>query len=239
MLWVDPTDPEVIAAVIGEDPEMLADEDAAEIARACAVASEILTMATAHLVHPAGEQTEEFVTRRADRFSPVYGPVTEVVRLVRVDSDDNERPLRFRKVGSTVYVLGAQTYGVQGSVPLWRTNGQVASGPELTVYRLTYRFASTVTPAARQALLIYAREFYLLLTGSDDCQLPANVTSIDREGLGIQLATPQDFLDKGRTGLAKIDTWLSQINSSHATRPSAVYTPDMPPGVPVRRGGVG
>jgi hypothetical protein len=76
MLWVDPTDPEVFAAVIGEDPEMLADEDAAEIARACAVASEILTMATAHLVHPAGEQTEEFVTRRADRFSPVYGPVT-------------------------------------------------------------------------------------------------------------------------------------------------------------------
>jgi hypothetical protein len=59
------------------------------------------------------------------------------------------------------------------------------------------------------------------------------VTSIDREGLGIQLATPQDFLDKGRTGLAKIDTWLSQVNAVRALRPSGVYTPDAPPGVGV------
>jgi hypothetical protein len=103
------------------------------------------------------------------------------------------------------------------------------------IYQVSYGFASTVTPAARQAVIDYAHELFLLLVGNDDaCALPERVTSIDREGLGITLATPQDFLDRGRVGLPKIDTWLSQVNNKRAFRPSGVYTPDMPPGVGIR-----
>jgi hypothetical protein len=227
MLWVDPTDPEVFAAVAGEDA---ADpETQAVVFRSVAIASELLTLATAYLVHPAGEQTEEIVARVLRRWSPVYGPMTSVEKLVRVLSDGTEQDLTWRKAGSTVLV-GTQP-GESQSVPLWRTNG-VGHSRE-SVYRLTYRFGSTVTPTARAMVLHYAQQFYLWMSGSDECDLPENVTSIDREGLGIQLATPQDFLDKGRTGLAKIDTWLSQVNVRRATRPSGVYTPDSPPGVGV------
>lgn len=228
MLWVDPTDPEVFAAVANtgtfesDDPE-----GQIVVSRAVAVASEILTMATAFLVHPAGEQTEEAVTRHLRRWTPVYGPLTGVVSLVRVLWDGTEQPVVYRTVGNAVLVHDPHH---PYEVPLWRTNW--ASTHREHVYRLTYQFGSTVTPTARVMLLHYAAQFFLFLTGdTDDCQLPENVTSIDREGLGLQLATPQDFLDRGRTGIAKIDTWLSQINAKRAFRPSAVYTPDSPPGV--------
>jgi len=234
MLWVDPTDPEVFAAVsgveLGEEP---ADPDLQlEVNRAVAIASELLTLATGQLIHPAGTRTEEFIGRGTKRFAPVFGPVIEVVSLVRVAADDTERPMTHRLVGNTVYLTGAAG-GDTGSVPLWRTNWAPSGSTQ--VHRLTYRYASTLTATARAMALHYAAQFFAWLTGADDCELPDNVTSIDREGLGIQLATPQDFLDRGRTGIAKIDTWLAQVNAKRALRPSAVYTPDSPPGVAVRR----
>lgn len=234
MLWVDPTDPEIFAAVVGvpglatgEEP----DTDAV-VAQAVAIASELLTLATAFRVHPAGEITEESQAHRLTRLNPLYGPITEVVSLVRVQpgTPETTTPISFRRVGNSVQVMA--TSGVSGSLPLWRTNW--ASSAQDTLYRLTYRFVSTVTPTAQAMVLHYAHEFFLWLSGNEnECDLPENVTSIDREGLGIQLATPQDFLDRGRTGLAKIDTWLAQINPKRSLRPSQVFTPDAPPGVGV------
>jgi hypothetical protein len=228
MLWVDPTDPEVFAAVAGQDPPDADPDTTAAVNRAIAIASEVLTLATAFLIHPAGEQTEESITRHLRRWSPVYGPLTSVVALVQVSADGTETPISWRKVGNMILV---GTTREQTDVPLWRTNW--ASHSRETVYRLTYRFGSTISPAAREMVLEYAREFALWMTGSDECALPDNVTAITREGLGISLATPQDFLDRGRTGLSKIDTWLSQVNVRRALRPSGVYTPDSPPGVGV------
>jgi hypothetical protein len=236
MLWVDPTDPEVFAAVVGPDPDQGDEEMQDLVTQAVAIASELLTLATGFRVHPDGETTEECQAARLTRLSPLYTPVISVTSLVRVLHDGSEQPVTYRQVGNALQVHDPASYGM--GVPLWRTNWAPLQHRQ-RIYRFTYRYGSTVSPTARAMLLDYAKQFYLWLIEDDECALPENVTSIDREGLGIQLATPQDFLDKGRTGLAKIDTWLSQINSSHATRPSAVYTPDMPPGVPVRRGGVG
>jgi hypothetical protein len=230
MLWVDPnTDPDVFAAVIGSastDPD---DLDAA--ARALAIASEILTLATGFGVHPAGEITEEFLGHRTVRLSLTYGPVTAVISVVRVGTDDAETAVPYRRIGQTVFLSPQQ--GVHGSLPLWRTNW--STGPSQTLLRATYAFADTVTPAARNALLAYAHEFYLYDIGdTDECQLPARVTSIDREGLGISLLTPADVLDKGRTGVQAVDDWLVKANPKQATRPSQVFTPDSPPGIGTR-----
>jgi hypothetical protein len=226
MLWADPTDPSVFAAVTGQDyTDVIVRDD--DLDQALAVSSEILTLATAHLIHPAGEQTEEFTARALRRFSPVYGPVTSVESVVRVADDGAETPVPHRKIGNAVHFpdQGQASY----SVPLWRTNG--ACGPGESVYRVTYRFGSTLTAGARQAVLLYAHELYRWLTGDDECDLPEKVTSITREGIGIQLLTPQDFLDRGRTGVGRVDEWLAQANPRRALRPSAVYTPDSPPGV--------
>lgn len=228
MLWVDPTDPEVLAAVVGEDTQD--ENDIALVYRAIAVASEILTLATGYGVHPAGEITEEFVGSRTTRLSLLQGPVTAVISVVRVHADDTEQAVSYRRVGQMLY-LRSQS-GVGGSLPLWRTNG--ACGPAETFHRVTYRFADTVTPGARQAVIAYAHEFYLLNIGSDDCQLPARLTSIDREGLGMTMLTPADVLDKGRTGIQAVDDWLAKANPKQTSRPSQVFTPDSPPGIGTR-----
>lgn len=231
MHWADPTDPDVVAAVLAlEESPGLSEEDQALVSRAVAVASEILTLAAGHRVHPAGEITEEYrAWGRRPRFSLLWGPVTAVSSVVQVLGDGTERSVSYLRFGQTVELTGFRN-GVQGSLPLWRTNW--STGPADSRWRITYTFADTVTAAARQALLTYAHETYLLLIGNtEDCQLPANVTSITREGLGIELATPQDFLDRGRTGIASIDAWLAQINRYQSARPSQVFTPDAPPGV--------
>lgn len=235
MLWVDPTDPEVFAAVSGieladdTEPEP---EDQRQVNEAVAMASEILTMATAYLIHPAGTRTEEFIGRGIRRFSPLIGPVTGVTALARAVGE-TEHPVPYRLVGGTVYLTQPSTSGGVAS-GLVRRIGR-ACAPDETIYRLTYSYASTLTASARVLVQDYAREIFRWLTDDDECKLPDNVTSIDREGLGIQLATPQDFLDRGRTGMAKIDTWLAQVNAKRALRPSAVYTPDSPPGVAIGR----
>lgn len=237
MLWVDPTDPEVVAAVIGDPAlETDPDPDTLELVReAIAVASEILTLATGFIVHPAGEITEEFLGSRTSRLPLAYGPVTGVTSVVKVASDDSEQPIPYRRIGQVVFLRLQQ--GVGGSLPLWRTNWSTGSAQELL--RATYRFADTITPGARRAALAYAHEFFLLAIGDDECHLPQRITSIDREGLGIQLLTPADVLDKGRTGIQAVDDWLSKANPKQTLRPSQVFTPDAPPGVGSRMRRIG
>ena len=228
MLWARHDDPEVVAAITGietteaPDPEVLA-----QVFTALSAASEILTVATAHLIHPAGSQTEEFIgTRSIRRLSPVYGPVTRVVSISTVDTDGTATPTdrAWQLIGNTVHFMDRQ----RGTV-FYRDFG--ACGPEQTTYRLAYEFGSTLSRSARSAVLAYAHQLWLAEHDHDECGLPERTTSITREGIGIELMTPQDFLDKGRVGLPHIDTWLAQVNSKRALRPSAVYTPDSPPGV--------
>jgi hypothetical protein len=83
MRWVDPTDPDVFAAVAGPDATAEAQPD---VNRAVNAASEVLELATASLVHPAGTQVEEFIgPRHVKRFHLVYGPVTTVTGISTID----------------------------------------------------------------------------------------------------------------------------------------------------------
>jgi hypothetical protein len=230
MLWVDPTDPEVLAVVVGDLEGTPSEDDMDAAAEAIGIAGEILTFATGFGVHPAGEVTEEFLGTRTNRLTLFWSPVTAVTRVVRVASDNTETAVTYRHIGQTVFL--SPECGMEGSLPLWRTNW--ATGPRQVQHRATYAFGSTVTPAARRALLAYAHEFFLLAIGSDECGLPERVTSIDREGLGISLLTPADVLNENRTGIQAVDDWLTKANPYKARRPSQVFTPDSPPGVGTR-----
>jgi hypothetical protein len=39
---------------------------------------------------------------------------------------------------------------------------------------------------------------------------------------------PQQFLDKGRTGLLTVDLWLSAINPKSRTQRALIWSPDLP-----------
>lgn len=229
MLWADPTDQAVIAAVTGLDVTNPVPDDGS-VRTALSIASEILTLATAHLIHPAGSQVEEFIcTRNVRRFSPVYGPITQVVSVSQLDRAGTETPLEqaWQLVGNTIYFFGP-------SRGLSHFRHIADCAPDQGVFRVHYRFGSTLSRAARASVLEYARELWLAAQDPGECSLPDRVTSLQREGISIEMFDPADYLDKGKIGLPRVDTWLSQANPKQARRPSGVYTPDSPPGVGTR-----
>lgn len=247
MLWVDPTDPSVVAAVLGMPPDgPLTEDEQAAITEVVAVASEILTHASGYKIHPAGTATDELLcSRRFRRFSPTIGPVSGVSSIKVLDERSGDlvetrRP--WRLVQGAVHFTGpylgffpfAWDYGIGGGIftglgsrPL---NDIV---PVQVQVQVTYDYTSTVTPGAKRALKDYAHELYLSIYDNESCSLPERVTSLTREGISMQLMTPTDYIDKGKVGLPRVDTWLAQVNPTRSHRASAVYTPDSPVGVPI------
>lgn len=70
---------------------------------------------------------------------------------------------------------------------------------------------------------------------SQSCRLPQRVTNLTRQGVSMTLLDPQDFLDKGRTGLYFVDLFLVSVNPRGNRRGAFIASPDYTP--PVRRTG--
>ena len=59
---------------------------------------------------------------------------------------------------------------------------------------------------------------------------PQRVTQVSRQGMSWTLLDPQDFLDKGRTGIYQVDLFLSTVNPRRRRLRSRVFSPDVPRG---------
>lgn len=60
------------------------------------------------------------------------------------------------------------------------------------------------------------------------CALPRRVQTITRQGVTIGLLDSFEDVDKGRTGIWLIDSWVAAANAAPPT-PARVYSPDLPP----------
>lgn len=76
------------------------------------------------------------------------------------------------------------------------------------------------------------RQLGLAVTQNDKCRLPQRVQTITRQGVGMTILDPQDFLDHGRTGIYLIDLWLKAVNPDGRRRRARVISPDW--GAPAR-----
>lgn len=86
-------------------------------------------------------------------------------------------------------------------------------------------------PAAGEAAAIeLANELILSWNDSEACSLPERTKSVSRQGLSFDMIDPMDFVDKGRTGLLKVDWFLKTANPSGANAPARVFSPDIPRG---------
>jgi hypothetical protein len=229
MLWADPTDPDVISWITGAGAGVPG--AAAETEAALGIASDLLTRLTGYLVHPSGVAEEQYAAYPwAMRLVPTWRPIRRVISVEVIDKAD-----------CTLASIGDAYCLVAGDIWLtarWRQCpstlyedmcGCRRDGERL---RLTYVYGTTVTTAARAAALDYARQIWLSThPDQGDCELPERVTSINREGLSYTVIDPQTYLERGRTGVTSVDTFLAAWNPSRALRPAAVYTPEAPPGV--------
>lgn len=76
----------------------------------------------------------------------------------------------------------------------------------------------------RRAVGTLACELARLCTGDKRCRIPANVTSVVRDGVSYTF-DPGEFYTAGLTGIPSIDLFISSVNPGHNRRPSGVYTP--------------
>jgi hypothetical protein len=90
-----------------------------------------------------------------------------------------------------------------------------------------YAYGTGVPPGGRAAVAKLADQLLLSARG-EDCDLPARVTSVSRQGVSWTLLDPQDFIDQGRTGIYEIDMLLHALNPSHALARPRVFSPDLP-----------
>jgi hypothetical protein len=226
--WLDVYDPAVYSAVVTGTPNPAAEVPGPvpfQVSTALARATGIIASLTAGVIHPAGRATDEFkVHGPVVRLAVNHRPVTDVDAVQRLDRDGAVHPLDgWRLRGDSVELRRAPAstwHPLRGDVGLACSDDEVV--------RVDYRFASTIGPSTREAVIYLARQFYLRSTGAK-CELPTRTTSVTREGVSIQIENSQEYLDKGMTGVVAVDQWLATVRrpGGYGGR-AAVYTPEAP-----------
>lgn len=62
--------------------------------------------------------------------------------------------------------------------------------------------------------------------GDPSCRLPSNVVSITRQGVTVQMGDPAALLDKGLTGMPRVDMAIRALNPNTLSVRSQVFSPD-------------
>lgn len=100
--------------------------------------------------------------------------------------------------------------GEELPVPVLDGDTLRAVPPEVRFVR--YLRGEPVPPGAGERVGILARERYLQCVGDSRCRLPRNATSVTRQGVSVQMPTPQEIIDSGSTGLPEVDLWVRALN---------------------------
>lgn len=110
----------------------------------------------------------------------------------------------------------------------WPTS-QCANLPDTEVgtWSINFDWGIPAPTGGQVAAGLLAMELAKALCGDSSCQLPRRVTTITRQGISMAVLDGFDDLDKGRTGIWLIDSWVASVNSS--TLRSSVRSPDVTP----------
>ncbi len=91
---------------------------------------------------------------------------------------------------------------------------------------ITYEFGVRPPALGRMAARRLANELVLAADGDSKCRLPTGVTSVSREGINMEIFDPQDFMDKGRTGLYEVDLFIATVNPAKAKKRPRIFSVD-------------
>lgn len=93
---------------------------------------------------------------------------------------------------------------------------------------IVYTFGEAPPAGGRDSALELGIELAKDRLGLDNCRLPTRTTQVTRQGVTMTVVDPQEFLDKGRTGLPGVDLWLSAVNPGATPQAATVWSPDLP-----------
>jgi hypothetical protein len=123
-------------------------------------------------------------------------------------------------------ILAPTAYQLEDGNRLVRLDGggwPPCAGPKFTV---TYLNGHEVDELGEYVGGLLALEYLNAMTANKKCRLPANVTTVSRQGISMELST--GMFPDGTTGIKEVDAYLMQWNPyGMRTRPQ-VYSPDLP-----------
>jgi len=151
---------------------------------------------------------------------PLEGPVATVDQVM-VDGVE---------LSSTAYRLDSW----KGIPVLVRTDGgcwpkcqdMELPDTEAGTFSITYRKGIAVPRAGQIAAGFLAAEFAKACAGAE-CALPAQLQSLTRNGVQVEVVDPAQLLENGLTGVAQADLWLRSVNPQAKAQRSRVYSSDL------------
>lgn len=90
---------------------------------------------------------------------------------------------------------------------------------------VTYRYGTPPPRAGVVAATRLADELLLAYDDSDQCAIPTNVSSVERQGVNFQMYDPQTFISEGRTGIREVDFFIAAANPGKARKRARLYSP--------------
>lgn len=94
-------------------------------------------------------------------------------------------------------------------------------------FAITYQRGIAVPRAGQLAAGELAVEFAKACAGQD-CALPAQLASLSRNGVEVQVADPTAVLESGLTGIPNVDLWIRAVNPYRRPARSRVMSADLP-----------
>lgn len=91
-------------------------------------------------------------------------------------------------------------------------------------FQVTYLRGNPVPAALLNAASVLADEWAKACTGGE-CRLSNRVTSLARNGIQIDMLSPEELMDNNRTGLWEVDTVIAAINPYGRVRRGKIYAP--------------
>jgi len=130
-------------------------------------------------------------------------------------------------------VLDPAKYTVYDGHLLARTDGEswplsqdlCLADTEPGTWGLDLRYGREAPPDGVMAAAALAAELALSLnptTGAGECELPARVQSITRQGVSMLMADPMTFFDENRTGVYLVDLFLASANPEQRRRAASL-----------------
>lgn len=95
-------------------------------------------------------------------------------------------------------------------------------------FSVTYRPGRAVPVAGQIAAGMLAGEFVKACSGAA-CALPAQISSLTRQGTDVEFIDPLTAFTDGRTGIMEVDQFISAVNPYGNKQRSRVFSPDVRP----------
>jgi hypothetical protein len=128
-----------------------------------------------------------------------------------------------RVAGSGQFTVSNLSIQAGGCWP--KCNDLTKADTENGTWSVKVTYGQPIPELVRRAASEYACQLIKLCQGAP-CQLPQRLQSISRQGVTVSFLDPQDFLDKGRSGIYLVDMAIKTYNPNMLMRRPTVYSPD-------------